>query len=62
MTKSIQNYVPSGCNVHDEEHPELCRDVEDLIAPVNASLAYRSIGSLGGGELIATGTVKTVHS
>lgn len=62
LDQIIQNYVPSGCNVHDEEHPELCRDVENLIAPVNASLAYRSIGSLGGGELIATGTVKTVHS
>lgn len=50
LDQIIQNYVPSGCNVHDEEHPELCRDVENLIAPVNKSLAYRSIGSLGGGN------------
>lgn len=50
LDQIIQDYIPSGCNVHNEERPELCRDVADLVAPVNASLAYRSIGSLGGGN------------
>lgn len=46
----IQTYVPFGFSVHHEEHPELCTELEHLYAPVNKSLAYKSIGSLGGGN------------
>lgn len=58
----IRKYIPSGHNIHEKEQRNCCEDIQNLIAPVNTSLAYRSIGSLGGGELIATGTAKSVHS
>lgn len=57
----INTYVPAGFNVHDEALSSF-NHLKTLIAPADVSLAYRSIGSLGGGELIATGAVKAVHS
>lgn len=58
----IRQYVPSGHDIHETEDRTYTTAIDNLIAPVNTSLAYRSIGSLGGGELIATGTAKSVHS
>lgn len=58
----IRQYVPAGHNVHEKEDRTYTTAIDNLIAPVNTSLAYRSIGSLGGGELIATGTAKSVRS
>ena len=58
----IRQYVPAGHNVHEKEDRTYTTAIDNLIAPVNTSLAYRSIGSLGGGELIATSTAKSVRS
>lgn len=58
----IRQYVPAGHNVHEKEDRTYTTAIDNLIAPANTSLAYRSIGSLGGGELIATGTAKSVRS
>ena len=58
----IRQYVPSGHDIHETEDRTYTTAIDNLIAPVNTSLAYRSIGSLGGGELIATGTAKSVRS
>lgn len=58
----IRQYIPSGHDIHETEDRTYTTAIDNLIAPVNTSLAYRSIGSLGGGELIATGTAKSVHS
>lgn len=58
----IRQYVPSGHDIHETEDRTYTTAIDNLIAPVNKSLAYRSIGSLGGGELIATGTAKSVRS
>lgn len=46
----IHAYIPSGRNIHDEEDKGYCGTIESLIAPVNKAVAYRSIGSLGGGN------------
>lgn len=46
----IRQYVPSGHNVHEKEDRTYTTAIDNLIAPVNTSLAYRSIGSLGGGN------------
>lgn len=58
----IRSCIPSGHDIHDKEDRTYTTAIDNLIAPVNTSLAYRSIGSLGGGELIATGTAKSVRS
>lgn len=45
----INTYVPAGFNVNDEPLGNF-RHLSDLAAPADISLAYRSIGSLGGGN------------
>lgn len=57
----INQYVPSGFDKH--EHPVTkFKKLETIIAPVDVMSAYRSIGTLGGGEVLATDTVKAVYS
>lgn len=46
----IRQYVPSGHDIHETEDRTYTTAIDNLIAPVNTSLAYRSIGSLGGGN------------
>lgn len=45
----INTYVPAGFNVNDEPLGNFSH-LNDLVAPADVSLAYRSIGSLGGGN------------
>lgn len=45
----INTYVPAGFNVNDELLGNFSH-LNDLVAPANISLAYCSIGSLGGGN------------
>ena len=45
----INTYVPAGFNVNDEPLGNFSH-LNDLVAPADISLAYRSIGSLGGGN------------
>lgn len=45
----INTYVPAGFNVNDEPLGNFSH-LNDLVAPANISLAYCSIGSLGGGN------------
>lgn len=45
----INTYVPAGFNVNDEPLGNF-NHLNDLVAPANLPLAYRSIGSLGGGN------------
>ena len=57
----INQYVPSGFDKH--EHPVAkFKKLETIVAPVDVMSAYRSIGTLGGGEVLATDTVKAVYS
>ena len=46
----IKQYIPSGFSVRDKELKDLCPELEYLKAPVNEALAYKSIGTLGGGN------------
>lgn len=45
----INTYVPAGFNVNDEPLGNF-NHLNDLVAPADLPLAYRSIGSLGGGN------------
>ena len=45
----INTYVPAGFNVNDEPLGNFSH-LNDLVAPADISLAYCSIGSLGGGN------------
>lgn len=45
----INTYVPAGFNVNDKPLGNFSH-LNDLAAPADTSLAYRSIGSLGGGN------------
>ena len=49
LDEVINAYIPAGFNVNAEPLGEFCH-LEELIAPVDRLLAYRSIGSLGGGN------------
>jgi RNA-splicing ligase RtcB len=44
----IHKYVPSGFDIHDE--PIGDSDIDQIYAPVNTDRAYRSLGTLGGGN------------
>lgn len=44
----IHNHIPSGFQVHDQ--PIATSNIKELIAPVNIDLAYKSLGTLGGGN------------
>lgn len=57
----INQYVPSGFNKHDQPIATF-KELEKIVAPVDVMSAYHSIGTLGGGEVLATGTVKAVRS
>lgn len=51
LDKVIKEKIPSGRNIHDKEIS--CKGelkIEDLYAPVDKSRAYKSIGTLGGGN------------
>lgn len=48
LDEVINRYVPSGFNVHDREM--FRSDANKIFAPVNLSLAFRSLGTLGGGN------------
>ena len=48
LDKVINTYVPSGFNVH--EHAIAKSDIKDIIAPINMDLAFKSLGTLGGGN------------
>ena len=48
LDEVINRYVPSGFNVHDCEM--FRSDANKIFAPVNLSLAFRSLGTLGGGN------------
>ena len=50
LDKLIREKIPSGRSVHEKEDRKYCPSIERLIAKVDKSLAYRSIGSLGGGN------------
>lgn len=47
LDKLIREKIPSGRSVHEKEDRKYCPSIERLIAKVDKSLAYRSIGSLG---------------
>src|SRR5690554_6257291 len=49
LDKTIRTLVPSGFNVHNSRQ-ELNLNVNDIIAEVNIDRAYKSIGTLGGGN------------
>lgn len=58
--KAIRKYVPSGCNIHKEMHPEhTSLDCKKLRlygkqdANISEAIAYRDIGTLGGGNHFA---------
>lgn len=66
LDEVIQKKVPSGFNVHDEIRPFAtpldCERLNCWGKPgerINEMLAYRSVGTLGGGEVLATGTVNS---
>lgn len=48
LDEVIQKYVPSGFNVHDEAIAK--SNIDKCIAPVNIDNAFKSLGSLGGGN------------
>lgn len=48
LDEVIQKYVPSGFNVHDEAIAK--SNIDKCIAPVNVDNAFKSLGSLGGGN------------
>ena len=49
LEKVINDNVPSGFNVFNKKQT-VKTNIEDLIAPINLERAYRSIGTLGGGN------------
>lgn len=60
----IREYVPSGFRVHDESHasdtPLDCTELRCFReAGINDILAYRSVGTLGGGEVLASGRINS---
>lgn len=48
LDEVIQKYVPSGFNVHDEAIAT--SNIDKCIAPVNIDNAFKSLGTLGGGN------------
>ena len=48
LDKTILEYVPSGFKVH--EHAIATSNIKDMIAPVDIEFAYKSLGTLGGGN------------
>lgn len=55
----IRKYVPSGFEIHDEAIAS--SRVADILAPVNVDKAFKSLGTLGGGNhFIEIDTDKTV--
>lgn len=66
LDKVIRQHVPSGFNVHSKQRHATPLDCTKLAcwqqkgAGINDTLAYRSVGTLGGGEEIASGKVKSL--
>ena len=63
----IRTYVPSGANVHEKSHKKDTTFRAERLdcfgkpeARINELLAYRSVGTLGGGELVASGKVNSL--
>lgn len=48
LDETINRYVPSGFNVHDTA--KFKSKADKIIAPINIALAFRSLGTLGGGN------------
>lgn len=67
LEKVIQSKVPSGFNVFDKRQ-DLDVNVSDLIANINIDRAYKSLGTLGGGNHFievnkgAEGVYLVIHS
>lgn len=66
LDEIIQKHVPSGFDVHQQLHMfETPLDCENLKcfdkkgAYINDMLAYRSVGTLGGGEVLAPGRINS---
>lgn len=66
LDEVIRQHVPSGFNVHSKQRHATPLDCTKLAcwqqkgAGINDTLAYRSVGTLGGGEGIASGKVKSL--
>lgn len=48
LDETINRYVPSGFNVHDTA--KFKSKADKIIAPIDIALAFRSLGTLGGGN------------
>lgn len=65
LDKAIRKYVPAGFNVHSSPKHKTPLDCEKLAcwkkknANINDLLAYRSVGTLGGGEVLASGRINS---
>lgn len=49
LDKAIRDNVPAGFNIH-KNRKTLSTKIEDMIAPINIDRAYKSVGTLGGGN------------
>lgn len=68
LDAAIRKYVPSGFNVHDTQQHPTPLDCTQLacwgktmqkVKGINDTLAYRSVGTLGGGEVLASGRMNS---
>lgn len=66
LDEVIQKYVPSGFDVHTQLHMfktpldcEYLKCFDKKGACINETLAYRSVGTLGGGEVLAPGRINS---
>lgn len=61
LDKMIRKFVPAGFNVHETAKHATPLNCDDLFCKnsVNSLLAYRSVGTLGGGEVLATGRINS---
>lgn len=48
LDKIIHNYIPSGFDIHN--HAVAKSDIDKIIAPVDTDRAFKSLGTLGGGN------------
>lgn len=61
LDEVIHEFVPAGFNVHETAKHPTPLNCDDLFCAnsVNSLLAYRSVGTLGGGEVLATGRINS---
>ena len=58
LDKFIHKEIPSGASIHKRAIVKM-DELKEIVCPINIEKAYQYIGSLGGGEMIATDIVNS---